>query len=185
MLKLIWSSIRELNYQGKAWPQLRIWKLVLCIEQKIHLLQEGWWNTLIISPSTLGTIIPLLSDVLSKQKQTLVQPVSQSIRIVTTREMVPKGWLSHKDWITRSCASNADIQEECILGLNFLELHKCSSVGQCPPHQWSACWGRSSQTQWSHSTHAPHQTKESQKSTILRWYVTLSFQGWQTWNPSW
>ena len=68
-------------------------------------------------------------DVLSKQKQTLIQPVSQSIRTVTG-EKVPiqgKGDLCvkigsqegvHPMWV-------ADIQDECILGLDFLELHGC------------------------------------------------------------
>ena len=68
-------------------------------------------------------------DVLSKQKQSLIQPVNQSIRTVTG-EKVPiqgKGDLRieigshgavHPMWV-------ADIQDECILGLDFLELHGC------------------------------------------------------------
>ena len=68
-------------------------------------------------------------DVLCEQQRSQIQPVSQTIRTVTG-EKAPirgKGWLhikigsqevQHPMWV-------ADIQDDCILGLDFLQLHRC------------------------------------------------------------
>ena len=82
-----------------------------------------------ITIDTGSNISIIRPDVLSEQEQTHIQPVSQSIRTVTG-EKAPiqgKGDLHvkigsqeavHPMWI-------ADIQDECILGLDYLELHGC------------------------------------------------------------
>ena len=82
-----------------------------------------------ITIDTGSNISIIRPDVLSEQEQTHIQPVSQSIRTVTG-EKAPiqgKGDLHvrigsqeavHPMWI-------ADIQDECILGVDFLELHGC------------------------------------------------------------
>ena len=68
-------------------------------------------------------------DILPEQQQQTIQPVSQSFRTVTGEKapILGKGDLRvrigsqevvHPMWI-------ADIQGECILGLDFLELHGC------------------------------------------------------------
>ena len=68
-------------------------------------------------------------DVLSKQRQTFIQPVSQFICNVTGEKVTIQGKgdlrikmgsqeAVHPVWV-------ADIQDECILGLDFLELHGC------------------------------------------------------------
>ena len=68
-------------------------------------------------------------DILPEQQQQTIQPVSQSFRTVTGDKapILGKGDLHvrigsleavHPMWI-------ADIEDECILGLDFLELHGC------------------------------------------------------------
>jgi len=68
-------------------------------------------------------------DILPEQQQQTIQPVSQSFRTVTGDKapILGKGDLHvrigsqeavHPMWI-------ADIEDECILGLDFLELHSC------------------------------------------------------------
>ena len=89
LLQLIWSRIRETTKANLA-PTKNLKISVVhgaenpfvagrVVEHPCHLTIDTGNNLSIILP-----------DVLSKQKQTLVQPVSQSISTVTG-EMVPKG----------------------------------------------------------------------------------------------
>ena len=78
-------------------------------------------------------------DVLSEQRQTVIQPVSQFICNVTGEKVTIQGKgdlcikmgsqeAVHPVWV-------GDIQDECILGLDFLELHGCMvDFGGNVPH---------------------------------------------------
>ena len=82
-----------------------------------------------ITIDTGSNISIIRPDVLSKQEQICIQPVTQSLRTVTGEKAPIQGRgdlhvrigsqeAVHPMWI-------ADIQDECILGLDFLELHGC------------------------------------------------------------
>ena len=82
-----------------------------------------------ITIDTGSNISIIRPDVLSKQEQIRIQPVTQSLRTVTGEKAPIQGRgdlhvrigsqeAVHPMWI-------ADIQDECILGLDFLELHGC------------------------------------------------------------
>ena len=83
-----------------------------------------------ISPSTLGGIFPLFDQTYCPSRSRHSSDLSASLSARLTGEKVPiqgKGDLRmkigsqeavHPMWV-------ADIQDECILGLDFLELHGC------------------------------------------------------------
>ena len=82
--------------------------------------------TIIYTGSNISIIRP---DILPEQKQTFIQPVSQSLRTVTGEKAPTLGKGDHRVRIGSQEAVHpmwiADIQDECILGLDFLELHGC------------------------------------------------------------
>ena len=87
--------------------------------------------------STGSSISIIQPDVRTVQKQTLIQPVSQSVH-TATGEKVPilgKGDLCIK--IGSQEAVHADVQDECILGLDFPGIHGCTvDLGDNVMHQW-------------------------------------------------
>ena len=82
-----------------------------------------------ITIDTGSNISIVRPDVLPEKKQSEIQPVNQCIRTVTGEKAPIRGKsnfrlrigsteIVHTTWI-------ADIQDECILGLDFLEPHEC------------------------------------------------------------
>ena len=82
-----------------------------------------------ITIDTGSNISIVRPDMIPEQKQSEIQPVNQCIRTVTGEKAPIRGKgklhlrigsteILHPTWI-------ADIQDECILGLDFLEPHEC------------------------------------------------------------